>query len=135
MFIFLFIHEISGMSSGETEPLLHPSNPSCGTNEERTETERTEAETEGGRGGGVNASNRTWTVAVFSLIACVGSLVAGMSMGYRTEMYTLHPEEFIMEPYESESWTTGWFGVSYPPSHVSSSLVSRPFSVYTYTYT
>ena len=116
------------MSSGETAPLHHP-DPS---HEERAELERSETGTEGARGGGggVNVSNRTWTVAVFSLIASVGSLVVGMSMGYRAEIYSLHPEGIFMQAGESEAWTTHWFGVSYPPSPVSSSLVPRPFNMY-----
>ena len=106
----------------ETEPLLHPSNTPHGINEDRTEPE-----TESDR---VIAPNRIWPVALFSLIACVGSVVVGMSVGYGdiSEIYTLLRNTTHGD--ESESWTTSWFGVSHSLlalSHVSSSPVPRSF--------
>ena len=105
----------------ETEPLLHPSNTSHGINEDRTEPE-----TESDR---VNVPNRIWPVALFSLVACVGSVVVGMSVGYGdvSEIYTLLPKGNTTDGGESESWTKSWFGVSHSLlalSYVPSSPVS-----------
>lgn len=65
-----------------TDSLLHPGrghSPSYGINEEsKEEDSNTNAVAI------THSKERIWTVALFSLIACVGSLIVGVFLGYST---------------------------------------------------
>ena len=70
---------------------------------------------------------RIWTVAAFSLIACLGSLVVGMMLGYSTntlaELSTLwHDNEDHTYGIANGTSTASWFGVSFLPSKSSDTL-------------
>ena len=74
-----------------TDSLLHPGRghtPSYGITDSSDEKEEKAGPGETGEGGVTvairHAQERVWTVAVFSLIACLASVVIGMSLGYST---------------------------------------------------
>ena len=104
------------MSSGErdraTDSLLHPGRghtPSYGLNEDVQDSE------EGSKGPLVSlrhTKERVWTVAIFSLIACIGSFLIGMFQGYSTN--TLDELSYIHSMYgiEHKSNLASIFGVS-----------------------
>ena len=96
-----------------TDSLLHPGRghtPSYGINEESQEEKN-------GSSLSVSHSNeRVWPVAMFSLIACIGSVLIGFFLGYSTNTLS----EFS-DLYHSGEHTYGikngtppasWFGVS-----------------------
>ena len=60
---------------------------------------------------------RVWTVAVFSLIACLGSVVIGMMLGYSTntlsELSTLYQNGDEEYGIKNGTWTASLFGVSF----------------------
>ena len=116
-------------SSRVTDSLLHPGRghcPSYGINEESEE--RSESVNSGAKVSVFHIKERIWTVAAFSLIACLGSLVVGMMLGYSTntlaELSTLwHDNEDHTYGIANGTWTASWFGVSFFPSK------SSPFPV------
>ena len=101
----------------DTDSLLHPGqghSPSYGINEESSEGS--------GKGSAevkisiFHIKERVWTVAVFSLIACLGSVVIGMMLGYSTntlsELSTLYQNGDEEYGIKNGTWTASLFGVS-----------------------
>ena len=105
--------------SRTTDSLLHPGRghtPSYGINEE----DSPEKEENGGVVAVEHTRGRVWTVAIFSLIACLGSVVIGMSLGYSTntlaELSTLYNGGNIVYGIAKGSTEASLFGVS-PHNH------------------
>ena len=104
------------MSSGErdraTDSLLHPGRghtPSYGLNEDVQESE------DSSKGTLVSlrhARERVWTVAIFSLIACIGSFLIGMFLGYSTNTLAELGNIDSMYGIEAHSTLASIFGVS-----------------------
>ena len=98
-----------------TDSLLHPGkghSPSFGVNEDEDESVE---------GGGISldirhSKERIWTMGSFSLIACIGSLVNGMALGYSTntlaELSDLYSEGDDLYGIEKGSTEASQFGVS-----------------------
>jgi facilitated trehalose transporter len=98
----------------KTDSLLQPGRghtPSYGINEEEDSiNDEKEVEVH-------HSTDRVWTVAVFSLIACLGSVVIGMSLGYSTntlaELSTLYnggDDVYGIEKGSTEASLFGAFG-------------------------
>ena len=104
---------MSDRSGTTTDSLLHKGHtPSYGINDSEEEEE-----TAGGiRLTILHSKERIWTVAVFSLIACIGSVVIGLFLGYSTntlkELSDLQQEGDETYGVAKGSWTASWFGVS-----------------------
>ena len=105
------------MSSRVTDSLLHPGkghSPSYGINEEGSES--SEAGKSEVKVSIFHIKERVWTIALFSLIACLGSVVIGMLLGYSTntlsELSTSQEggdEKYVIA---NGTWTASLFGVS-----------------------
>ena len=100
----------------KTDSLLHPGRghtPSYGINEE--EDNSTEGEVDEGKVSVLHSTDRIWTVAVFSLIACLGSVVIGMCLGYSTntlaELSTLYQDGDDVYGIDKGSTEASLFGV------------------------
>ena len=97
----------------KTDSLLQPGRghtPSYGINEQEDSiNDEKEVEVR-------HSTDRVWTVAVFSLIACLGSVVIGMSLGYSTntlaELSTLYDGGDDVYGIEKGSTEASLFGVS-----------------------
>ena len=97
----------------DTDSLLRPGrghSPSHGINEEES------LETRDGAGISVlHVKERIWTVAAFSIIACLGSFMVGMMLGYSTntlsELSTLYHHGDKTYGIANGTWTASLFGV------------------------
>lgn len=115
--------------SRNTDSLLHPGrghSPSYGLNDDSIEDESVE---DGGvRLDILHSRERIWTMAVFSLIACNGSLLIGMSLGYSTntlaELSDLYNDGDMVYGIKKDSWPASLFGVSLNPEF--SIVTDRP---------
>ena len=95
-----------------TDSLLHPGRghtPSHGINED-------DDSVEDDRKGLMNVSvkhagDRVWTVATFTLIACLGSVVIGMSLGYSTNTLAELSEDSSVYVVSNSSIEASLFGV------------------------
>jgi len=104
------------MSSGErdraTDSLVHPGQghtPSYGLNEDVQDSE------EGSKGPLVSlrhTKERVWTIATFSLIACIGSFLIGMFLGYSTNTLAELSDIHSIYGIEAHSTLASIFGVS-----------------------
>lgn len=103
--------------SRTTDSLLHPGrghSPSYGLNDESIDDESVQ---DGGLGLDIlHTREKIWTMAVFSLFACNGSLLVGMSLGYSTntlaELSDLYDEGDEVYGIKKDSWPASLFGVS-----------------------
>ena len=95
-----------------TDSLLHPGRghtPSHGINED-------DDSVEDDRKGLMNVSvkhagDRVWTVATFTLIACLGSVVIGMSLGYSTNTLAELSDDSSVYVVSNSSIEASLFGV------------------------
>ena len=102
-----------------TDSLLRPGrghNPSYGLNDEDSIENKDPESSDGVSVSILHAKERLWTVALFSIIACIGSVVIGMSLGYSTntlsELSDLYHRGDHVYGIENGTWTASLFGVS-----------------------